>query len=72
MLRTSARNDIYIINRIVFDIDKIALIANIMINENELIQIVFSALSVMTEQVSEHHFSDIKSNSNRQLSTQTH
>ena len=72
MLRAFARNNIYIINRITFDIDKVTLIANIMINENELIQIVFSALSAMTEQASEHYFFDIKSSSSRQLSTQTH
>ena len=47
MLRTSARDDIYIINRITFDIDKVALTASIMINKNELIQIVFSTLSTM-------------------------
>ena len=49
MLKASARSDIYIINRITFDIDEVALIANIMISENELIQIVLSALSIMTE-----------------------
>ena len=37
MLGTFVRNDIYIINWIIFDIDKVALTANIMINENELI-----------------------------------
>ena len=37
IFKTSARNDIYEINSITFDIDKIALIASIMINENELI-----------------------------------
>ena len=37
MFKTFARDDIYIINRITFDIDEIALTASIMINENELI-----------------------------------
>ena len=37
MLKTSVRNDIYIINRITFNIDEVALTASIMINENELI-----------------------------------
>ena len=32
------RSDIYVINQIIFDIDEVALIANVMtINENELI-----------------------------------
>ena len=72
MFRTSVRNDIYIINRITLDIDEVALTANIIINENELIQIVFSALSTRTEQAFKYHFSDIKSILSRQLSTQTH
>ena len=37
MFKASAQNNIYIINRIIFNIDEIALIASIMINENELI-----------------------------------
>ena len=37
MFKAFARNDIYIINWITFDIDEVALTANIMINENELI-----------------------------------
>ena len=37
IFKTSVRDDIYIINRITFDINKIALTANIMIDENELI-----------------------------------
>ena len=37
MFRIVARNDIYIINRITFDINEVALTASIMINENELI-----------------------------------
>ena len=37
MLKTFVQNDIYIINQITFDIDEVALTANIMINENELI-----------------------------------
>ena len=37
MFKTSARNNIYIINRITFDIDEVALTASIMINENKLI-----------------------------------
>ena len=49
MFKTSAQNDIYIINRITFDINEIALIANIMINENELIQIMLLTLLTMTE-----------------------
>ena len=72
MLKTFVQNDIYIINRITFNINKIALTANIMINKNKLIQIVLSTLSTMTEQTFKHHFSDIKLSSSRQLSTQTH
>ena len=49
MFKTFARNDIYIINRIIFNIDEVALIISIMINENELIQMVFSTLSAITE-----------------------
>ena len=49
MLKISVRNNIYIINRITFDIDEIALTASSMISENELIQIMFSALSAMTK-----------------------
>ena len=37
MLKTFARNDIYIINRITHDIDEVVLTVSIMINENELI-----------------------------------
>ena len=72
MLRASARNNIYIINRIIFDIDEVALIASIMINENELIQIVFSALSAITEQAFKYHLFNMKLSSSRQLSIQTH
>ena len=49
VLKASVRNDIYIINRIIFDIDEVALTASIIINENKLIQIVFSTLSTMTK-----------------------
>ena len=72
MFKAFTRNNIYIVNWIIFNIDKIALIVNIMISENELIHIVFSALSAMTEQTSEHYFFDIKSSSSRQLLTQTY
>ena len=37
MFKAFVQDNIYIINRITFDIDEVALIANIMINENELI-----------------------------------
>ena len=37
MFRTFVQNDIYIINRIIFDINEVELTANIMINENKLI-----------------------------------
>ena len=48
MFKAFVRSNIYIINRITFDIDEGALIANIItINENKLIQILFSALSII-------------------------
>ena len=37
MLKAFVQNNIYIINRITFNIDEVALTANIMINKNELI-----------------------------------
>ena len=37
MFKASVRDDIYIINRITFNIDEVALIASIMINKNKLI-----------------------------------
>ena len=72
MFKTFVQNNIYIINRITFDIDEVALTASIIINENKLFQIVFSTLSAMTEQAFKHHFSDIKSSLSRQLSIQMH
>ena len=49
MFKASVQNNIYIINQIMFDINKIALIANIIINENELILIMLLTLSIMTK-----------------------